>query len=72
MNLLLKIQQPLKLCDEFYNRYPNHKGKIIINGDASGDNRSCMSEYTNYVIIKKSLNLSVIMSKLESRHLILQ
>ena len=29
--------------------------KIIINGDASGDNRSCTSEYTNYVIIKKKL-----------------
>ena len=36
-----------KACDEFYRRYPNHKGKIIVNGDASGDNRSCTSEYTN-------------------------
>lgn len=44
-----------KACDEFYKRYPNHKGKIIVNGDASGDNRSCTSEYTNYVIIKKKL-----------------
>lgn len=44
-----------KACDEFLQRYPNHKGKIIVNGDASGDNRSCMSEYTNYVIIKKKL-----------------
>ena len=44
-----------KACDEFLHRYPNHKGKIIVNGDASGDNRSCMSEYTNYVIIKKKL-----------------
>lgn len=44
-----------KACDEFYSRYPNHKGKIIINGDASGDNRSCTSEYTNYVIIKKKM-----------------
>ena len=26
---------------------------MIINGDASGDNRTCTSEYTNYVIIKK-------------------
>ena len=42
-------------CEEFCRRYPNHKGKIIINGDASGDNRSCTSEYTNYVIIKKKL-----------------
>ena len=44
-----------KACDEFYRRYPNHKAKVIINGDASGDNRSCTSEYTNYVIIKKRL-----------------
>ena len=44
-----------KACEEFYNRYPNHKGKVIVNGDASGDNRSCTSEYTNYVIIKKTL-----------------
>ena len=26
--------------DEFIKRYPNHKSEIIINGDASGDNRS--------------------------------
>ena len=44
-----------KACDEFYRRYPNHKGEIIVNGDASGDNRSCTSEYTNYVIINKKL-----------------
>lgn len=44
-----------KACDEFYRRYPHHKGKVIVNGDASGDNRSCTSEYTNYVIIKKKL-----------------
>ena len=44
-----------KACEEFYRRYPNHKGKVIVNGDASGDNRSCTSEYTNYVIIKKKL-----------------
>ena len=44
-----------KAAEEFLRRYPNHKGKIIVNGDASGDNRSCTSEYTNYVIIKKTL-----------------
>ncbi len=44
-----------KACDEFCRRYPKHKGKIIINGDASGDNRSCTSEFTNYVIMKKQL-----------------
>lgn len=45
-----------RACDEFFRRYPDHKGKIIINGDASGDNRSCTSEYTNYKIIQKKLS----------------
>jgi len=40
---------------EFIRRYPNHKSDIIINGDASGDNRSTQSEYTNYAIIKREL-----------------
>ena len=53
--LVLENTTTAKTCEEFLSRYPNHKGKIIINGDASGDNRSCTSEYTNYVIIKKSL-----------------
>ncbi len=44
-----------KACDEFLRRYPAHKGRVIVNGDASGDNRSCTSEYTNYVIIKKKI-----------------
>lgn len=39
-------------CEEFARRYTNHKGKIIINGDASGDNRTCVSEYTNYMLIR--------------------
>ena len=41
--------------DEFLRRYPKHKSEIIINGDASGDNRSTLSEYTNYAIIKNAL-----------------
>ena len=53
--LALENATTASTCDEFIRRYPNHKGKIIINGDASGDNRSCTSEYTNYVIIKKKL-----------------
>ena len=53
--IVLENTTTAKACEEFCRRYPNHKGKIIINGDASGDNRSCTSEYTNYVIIKKML-----------------
>lgn len=40
---------------EVINAYPNHKASIIINGDASGDNRSTQSEWSNYVIIRNAL-----------------
>ena len=40
---------------EVIRKYPSHKGRIIINGDASGDNRSTQSEWTNYVTIKNVL-----------------
>ena len=41
--------------NEVIKSYPNHRGSIIINGDASGDNRSTQSERTNYVIIRNAL-----------------
>lgn len=41
--------------DAIIKRYPNHKSDIIINGDASGDNRSTQSEVSNYVIIQNAL-----------------
>lgn len=53
--LVIENTTTAKTCEEFCKRYPDHKGKVIINGDASGDNRSCTSEYTNYVIIKKKM-----------------
>lgn len=40
---------------EFCDRYPNHTGNIIINGDASGQSRSTQSEVHNYIIIKNTL-----------------
>ena len=40
---------------EFIRRYPKKDAEIIINGDASGDNRSTQSEYTNYATIRKVL-----------------
>ena len=43
--------------DEFLRRYPHHKGRIVINGDASGDNRSCTSEFTNYSLMLRKLAL---------------
>lgn len=44
-----------KAVEEFIRRFPAHKGQVIINGDASGDNRSAQSEFTNYMIIKRAL-----------------
>lgn len=40
---------------EFLRRYPKHKGKIVICGDASGDNRSTQSEFTNYATMRQLL-----------------
>ncbi len=54
--LVIEKTTTKECIEEFIRRYPNHQGEIIINGDASGDNRSTQSEYTNYAIIKNSLN----------------
>ena len=40
---------------EFMRRYPKKDAEIVINGDASGDNRSTQSEFTNYAIMRKLL-----------------
>ena len=40
---------------EVIKAYPDHKSSIVINGDASGDNRSTQSEWSNYVIIRNAL-----------------
>lgn len=40
---------------EFIRRYPEHKSRIYIHGDASGRNRSTQSEKHNYSIIKNVL-----------------
>ena len=53
--IVLENTSTQQCIEEFIRRYPNHKSEIIINGDASGDNRSTQSEYTNYAIIKNAL-----------------
>lgn len=40
---------------EFIRRYPDRNNPIIINGDASGDNRNTQSNFTDYAIIRKVL-----------------
>lgn len=41
--------------NEFINRYPNHKGNIILCGDASGNYRKTQSNQSDYVIIRNAL-----------------
>lgn len=53
--IVLEKTTTQQCIEEFLRRYPRHKSEIIINGDASGDNRSTQSEYTNYAIIKNAL-----------------
>ena len=43
--------------EEFLRRYPKHRAPIVICGDASGDWRSANSEFTNYMIIRRALEL---------------
>lgn len=40
---------------DFLENYGDHKGKIIINGDASGNYRRSESEYTNYALMLNML-----------------
>ena len=54
--IVLENTTTVKCCDYFWSKYKGHKGKIIINGDASGDNRSTQSEYTNYVLMRNRLS----------------
>lgn len=53
--LVIENTTTQQVIDEFIRRYPNHRSEIIINGDASGNNRSTQSEYSNYMIIKNTL-----------------
>ncbi len=48
------------VCDILLSRYPHwiNRGLIFVTGDATGKNRNAMSgELTNYIIIKRKLNL---------------
>lgn len=41
--------------NEFINRYPHHKGNIILCGDASGNYRKTQSNQSDYVICRNAL-----------------
>jgi len=53
--LVIENTNTRKTVEEFLIRYGNHKGNIIINGDASGDSRHTDSEHSNYAIILNML-----------------
>ncbi len=53
--IIIENTSTREAIQEFIRKYPNHKGKIVINGDASGEYRSAQSEFTNYAIIKQEL-----------------
>ena len=53
--LVIENTSTSQAVEEFIRRYPNHRGRLIINGDASGEYRSAQSEFTNYAIIKNAL-----------------
>lgn len=53
--IILENTTTVEACAEFSRRYPKHRARIVINGDASGDNRSCTSEYTNYILMRRAL-----------------
>jgi phage terminase large subunit len=54
--IVLENTTTVRCVDEFNARYPLHSADIVINGDASGDNRSVNSEFTNYVLMKNRLS----------------
>jgi phage terminase large subunit len=53
--IIIENASTLLAVEEFYSRYPNHSGPLIINGDASGDFRSPDSEWTNYAQMRARL-----------------
>lgn len=46
----------LDCAGEFISRYPNHKGDIILCGDASGNFRKTQSNLNDYMIVKNALH----------------
>ncbi len=52
---ILENSSTQRTIDAVIEKYSAHEGDIVINGDASGDNRSTQSERSNYVIIRNAL-----------------
>ena len=54
-------------CEEFLRRYGNHKGVIVITGDASGDRWQAGNKQSNYAVIEKMLDNAGLKYKLKLR-----
>lgn len=54
--LILENATTVQAAEIFCNKFSRQIAPIIINGDSSGDFRSCTSEYTNYVLLGKTLS----------------
>lgn len=53
--LVLENTDTQHSIEEFIKRYPNHREKIIICGDAAGNFRNTQSEFNNYMIMRRAL-----------------
>lgn len=53
--LVIENTHTREVMKELVRRYPNHKDRIVINGDASGQFGSTQSEIHNYAIIEHEL-----------------
>ena len=53
--LVIENTTTKQTVQEFIDRYKDHAGEIIINGDASGDYRRPENDMTNYVIMRNEL-----------------
>jgi hypothetical protein len=53
--MFIRNTNTLDACQEFKNRYPNHKGGLILYGDATGEQRHTDSNVTNWKIIENEL-----------------
>jgi len=55
--IYVKNSNTLECCQEFKERYRNHKSGLYLYGDATGKNRSTTSNVTNWQIIENELQL---------------
>lgn len=53
--IYLKNSNTVEACQEFKNRFPNHRAGVYLYGDASGKARSTTSNVTNWKIIEDEL-----------------